>query len=616
MKFQNADFLDVVLPFYAELVNRTVLRPTALPSLQISLVSQTPLTREEAIQALDSVLALNGITVIPQGEKFITVQQSTAANTEGAAFSKKKASELPEAAQYLTQIVQLTNVLPSEVVQIITPFAKNPAGIVPIDANRILVLRDYAINVKRMMEIIEEIDVHVPAEVQMKLIPIKYAPVADISAVLGSLTSGGVASTTGRTTGTTGRTTGRTGSTLGRGTTGTTFGQPGTTGQPGSTQFRQPGTTFTPQQNIPGQQPGASSALSSFQDRMRDIINRAASGGSGLPLGEAKIIPDERTNSLLVFGTAEEIKEVEKIIKELDVVQQQVLIEAIIMEVTLDDTRNIGFSFAQNPKSLGAGNLTFGGSRNVDFGSSITNALPGGLPGGFSYYGLLGNDWEVAMTAIATDGSINVLSRPRIQTSHAKEAYLFIGNTVPFITGTFTDINGGARSQFQNQQVGITLSIFPLINDDGLVVLDIVQNVQQLGTPTTIDGNPVPTTTERNAQANVAVKNGDTIILGGFISSTKSKGTSGVPYLKDIPLLGALFRSRNNSNQRVELIALIRPTVLKTPELAAVHTAEEREKLWGVRRAEQELLDEEKAAHAKEKALLEKRQRAKDAVQP
>jgi general secretion pathway protein D len=157
---------------------------------------------------------------------------------------------------------------------------------------------------------------------------------------------------------------------------------------------------------------------------------------------------------------------------------------------------------------------------------------------------------------------------------------------VPYVTGTyFGGINGQASSQYQQTFVGIDLEVTPLINPDGLVVMDISQDVQQLGTPTIIDGNPVPTTTQRSAQAKVSVRDRDTIILGGFISTTKSNSKSGIPLLKDIPGLGYLFRSTADTSERVELVVLIHPTVLPTPESAALVATHERNKLPGVKAA-------------------------------
>ncbi|HWY77057.1 MAG TPA: secretin N-terminal domain-containing protein, partial [Verrucomicrobiae bacterium] len=318
--------------------------------------------------------------------------------------------------------------------------------------------------------------------------------------------------------------------------------------------------------------------------------------------GQTKIIADERTNSLLVFASQQDMDMITNIIAKLDVVLAQVLIEAIIMEVTLSDDDTLGLSYLQNaPSTPGNYFSGIGGIKNGSFLSpgsfagTATNAA-NGLPGGLSYFANFGNDFQATLTAIADNHKVKVLSRPRIQTSHAVPASLQIGDTVPYVTGTyFNGINGTPNSQYQQTFVGINLQVTPLINPDGLVVMDITQDIQQLGTPTTIDGNPVPTTTKRTAQAKVSVRDRDTIMLGGFISETKTKDISGVPILKDIPGLGYLFRSTADSSKRVELVVLLRPTVLPNPGDAALVALQDRKKMPAVRKA----LAEDEAAEAK-----------------
>ena len=218
------------------------------------------------------------------------------------------------------------------------------------------------------------------------------------------------------------------------------------------------------------------------------------------------------------------------------------------------------------------------------------------------------------------DSHVKVLSRPTIQTSHAVPASLQIGSTVPYVTGTyFNGVNGTPSSQYQQTFVGINLQVTPLINADGLVVMDITQDVQQLGPSTpTIDGNPVPTTTKRTAQAKVSVMDGDTIELGGFISSTKSDSKSGVPLLKDIPVLGYLFRSTTAEYDRTELIVLIRPTVLKTPESAAMTARSEQRRVLDVRAAiEEDDLDRANRIKKGDEMSAQRQQAIqKDKVQP
>jgi len=583
--------LEQILDFYSKMIGRTLLRsPTLQPTLLITLRSHSLLTRSETITALETVFGMNNITVIPIGEKFVKVVPAAEAGTAGGEFSDKKAKDLREAGEYVTQIVQLKYAVAQEVQQAIQYFAKTPASLIALPTSNTLILRDYSENIKRMLEVIEKIDKVTEMEVKPEVIPIKYALASDISQVLGSLTASGPGVSVGRS------------SSRGAGVT------PGGY-QPGATGINQ---GFGQQQQQLGAIPGQSalgaagtSSRSAFQRNLQGIVNRIATGGTGdfQVIGNAKIIADERTNSLLIFANDQDMVMIKDIIARLDVVLAQVLIEAIIMEVSLDNGQSLGISYLQQPQRVG--NWVAGGGVNngqsAPSGGTNSTGLLGiqNLASGFSYFGSFRDDFDIAITALANDSRINVLSRPRIQTSHAVPATLFIGDTVPYITGStfgsgFGGDFGNSRSQYQEKRVGITLDVLPLINPDGLVVMDIQQNIQQLGTSVVIDGNQVPTTTERSASAKVAVRDRETIILGGFISTSRNKSKSGVPYLKDIPGLGILFRSSSDTMRRVELIVLLRPTVLPTPEAAALVAATERDKLSGVKQGEFEIREMER----------------------
>ncbi|MCD6052059.1 MAG: gspD, partial [Verrucomicrobia bacterium] len=305
LRFPNMEmmqFLDV----YAEQVGKTLIYGQQLTGLlknQVTLKIQTPLTKAELIQAMESVLAQNGVAIVPMGDKFATVVPEALAFQQGARFKTTGADQIVEAQSFETRIVSLTNALPSEVQAVLTPFSKVPNGIIAIDGTRKLILRDYAVNLKRMVELIEQLDVNIPMEVELELIPIKYALSADMASVLGSLTSGGAV--TGGTTSSRNRT-GGLGSTSRTGSTGGSLGVGGNTSAGGIQSLQNQARPGQP--NVPGQQ-------SAFQNQLASIVNRAAQGGNNPILGDAKIIPDERTNALLVFGTKEERKMIKDIIE-------------------------------------------------------------------------------------------------------------------------------------------------------------------------------------------------------------------------------------------------------------------------------------------------------------
>ena len=636
--FQGVD-VSQVLDVYAKLVNRTVLR-AALPDAKIVLKTQTPLTKTEAIEALQAVLALNNISVINIGDKFVKVAQSDQANFMGAAINTSDATNLPDLGSYVTHITQLRYVKPSVMVPLITPFAKLPNAVYAIDDNGILVIRDYAENVKRMLEMISKIDVSVPAEYISEVIPIRYAKVEDIASALQSLggSGGSTVSIGGGTSG--GRISGLSGGNTGTGISG--FGGGGgvngyQSGSSGINGFGGAGgSTGSAFGNRTSTANGtATTGGGTFAQRLNNVINQANGGGSSKDqiqlFGQTKIIPDDSSSSLLIFATRQDMVMIKDIISKLDVPLAQVLIEAVIMDVTLGSTFNLGFAAQQNPKAFTGGNITNAviGGGGFNNGPGILNFLTGSLSGtnsstattgasalssaltpggGLSYFGNIGPNFDVAVNAAASDNNATVIQRPRIQTSQAKPAQFFVGETVPYVTSTY---NGGGTfgnsSSYSQLSVGVELDVTPYINPDGLVVMDIQQEIDDLdgSTPITGVGN-VPNTTKRTLNAEMAVRDRDTVMLGGFIRSDKSTARSGVPFLQDIPLLGELFASRADSKDREELIVLMRPTVLKTPELAAENTIKEGQRLPGVSAAaaddasyERSLIDAERKKEAR-----------------
>ncbi len=641
INFQGVD-VNQVLEVYAKLVGRTLLRGQ-VPQASIILKTETALTKAEVIQALQAVLSLNGVALIDVGDKFVKVLPITEAGTAGGKFNSADAAHLPELGTYVTHIVQLKYLKPSVVVPLITPFSKLANAVVPIEDNGILVLRDNAENVKRMLEMIDRIDVSVPAEYISEVIPIKYAQASDIANALNSLGGSGGSSTvsigsssssrvngiSGNHSGGFGGSSGGFGGSGGYGGTGgglngisggggiggSTFGSQGQTSAFGSTGSTANGTPATG---------------SSFQQRLNSIISRASADGGKQDaiqvFGQTKIIADQRSNALLVFATRADMENIKHVINQLDVLLAQVLIEAVIMDVNLGSTLNYGVSVAQGPQNYGntqGGPITgAGGAVNGPSLQGLVNGLKNGLTNsysgnnlgaGISYFGNIGPNWDVAMSAVANDNNATVIQRPRIQTSQAKPATFFVGNTVPYVTGTYYGggYAGGNSSQYSQLSVGVELDVTPFINPDGLVVMDINQEIDDIQGYTSIDGNQVPNTDKRTLSSEIAVRSLDTIMMGGFIRTDKSKTLSGVPILMDIPILGALFSNHASSKSREELLVLMRPTVMTTPEAAAAQTLREERRLPGISAAAADDTAYERSMVAAERKAEMERAKAK-----
>jgi Mg-chelatase subunit ChlD len=182
---------DQVLDLYGKLVNRQILRPAPLPAPPISFSTSTPLTKHEAVQALEGALALNGITMVNVGDKFMKAVPEAQGNASGGRFDTNSAAQLPELGQYVTQVVQLKYAKPSELVGAIQPLAGISNSILPIDSSQMLVFRDTPENVKRISELVAKVDVATPSEYVSEVIPIKHAKASDIASALNSLSSGG-----------------------------------------------------------------------------------------------------------------------------------------------------------------------------------------------------------------------------------------------------------------------------------------------------------------------------------------------------------------------------------------------------------------------------------------
>jgi general secretion pathway protein D len=613
---------DQFFDIYSQISGRTVIRNYQLQGLQkVTLKAATDWTRQEAVFAMDAVMAQNGVAMIPIGDKFVKAVPMQFAATEGAAPSKVKPTGYDQNEAFITQVVKLEVVKPTDLQQLLSTFTKSPQGITAFDNTQTVVIRDYASNVKRMLEVIKRVDV-APKEPDYKLeaIPVKYGKVIDLYNTMQALISGGGSGGTAGTTGTQGQ--GQLGAQRGRfGGGGSRFGGGGFGGGfggggygglggyggggygSGMYPYEESVERLTPEQlatPTPANRTSVGGAQANVQNRINQIARRAASGASADEvqlLEDAKIVPDERSNKLLVFANKRDMVMITNIVSKVDVLLAQVLIEAIIMEVTLADSYKLGISWAQQPKNFGNGSAGAGAINNgPGFLNSITN-FPVGSPSGFSYFGTIANDWNVAINALADNNSIKVVSRPRIQTSHAVPGSFFVGETVPYVTG-FTDYGGvtgttglNTSSMIQQANIGFSLFVTPFITPDGYVVMDIAQDFSTRGNDVSINNNPVPIINGRNAQSTLTVHDGDTIMMGGFITENRSKDNSGVPFLKDIPGLGVLFRSRNDNNNRTELIVLMRARIVRSPEEAAMVAAQEKNDLPGVRQAEKELKD-------------------------
>ncbi len=285
----------------------------------------------------------------------------------------------------------------------------------------------------------------------------------------------------------------------------------------------------------------------------------------------ARVIADKDNNALLILASAAEYETIEAAIRKLDLVPRQVLIEVTIAEVTLKDELKYGLEWFFSNGSKVSGKLDTGAS-------GIAQLVPG-LSAVFT--GKAG-DIKGVLNALATDSKLKVISSPRVTVADNQTAKIQVGDKVPTISQTQTvsgtTTTSGIISTVQYIETGVLLSVTPRINAGGLVGLEINQEVSN-ATTTTSSGIDSPTIQKRAAESTVTVQSGETLILAGLIKEDKTRASSGVPGLSEIPLLGGLFGSQSVLDNRTELVILITPHVMETPKQAAEITQEYRKRL-------------------------------------
>lgn len=624
--------LDQFLRMYQESAGRIVLRGQNLPlqtQIDFNIPEGLTLSPEERIQMFDTILALNGVTSIPTGEKAVLMVPSPQAMQEGGAFSGKDGKEYAEASQFVTHVVQLKHVEIQDAVDTVKQFAKNQNGIIGIPATKTLVLRDFAINVKRMLEVLKRIDVEVEKDWELEVIPIKYGRVEDIYATMGSVISGGGgggAAGTGAAVGATGGlgqggrgsqggfggggrgsqfNSGSRG--IGRGGYGGGYGSGGYGGGYGGggigggfTPYSEE-TTLLPQQNSTTAVGGtAGTRGTTFQGRLNQTGRAGQASQAEALVTDAQITPDMRSNSLIVYASKKDMAMIKKVLEKVDTLLPQVLIEGIVMTVSRGDTFNFGVSAGQRPKQF---NSTIKGGGQVNNGTDslgsgidfLSGALTNGNYGtgnGLGYAAMLGKSWDVAINAAATDSRTDVIQRPRLITSHAVEASFFVGSSIPFVQGGY-NYGGSSSYNYTTIPVGITLSVTPFLTPDNLVVMQVTQEISGVADAGDPGKGVPPTTDQKTAESTVTVRSGDVILMGGYLDNNTLSSHSGVPLLKDIPLLGNLFKSKSRNASKKELLILVRPTILPRPQDVADMTTQQRMSSGAIQELERRTLEDD-----------------------
>ncbi|MFZ6872767.1 type II secretion system secretin GspD [Undibacterium sp. Di27W] len=582
---------------------------------QINLVSETPLTKDQAYKLLTSTLRLQGFSVVTADGYSKVVPESDAKLQPGPTHNTSaEKSESSKGDQVVTQIYKLNYESSANIVTILRPLISPNNTINGNPTNNTVVITDYADNIKRLNKIIAALDI--PATTDMDVILIKHGIASDVAAMVSKVidAGGGAADPTKPVL----LADPRSNSILVRASSVakanqiksliTKLDQPTT--QPGNvhvvylknaeaeklaqtlrsivTGDTSSGRSSTSSLSNVGSSangtnsPVASNGAASTQtSSMPSFSNNSTSGTSGGGGGAAGYIQaDASTNTLIITASEPVYRNLRTVIEQLDARRAQVYVEALIVEISADKANELGVQWMglsgnSNSNYRVGGGTSFSTKGNNLLALAAGNAASSGsvLPGNGMSLGIFRQiNGQLGLGALAhvlqTDGNANVLSIPNIVTLDNEEANIVVGKNVPLITGQFTTAASGTAgvNPFQTidrKQVGLKLKVKPQISEGGTVKLAIYQEVSSVDDTTNAAGI---ITKERSITTNVLVDDGQIIALGGLIEDSTTDGVEKVTGLGDIPIIGNLFKYQSSKRTKTNLMVFLRPTVIRNAE--------------------------------------------------
>ena len=553
---------------------------------KVRVISSKPVTQAELYDLFLSILDVQGYTAVRSGKVIRIVPAKDARSSPVPIMADQSAVGSDE---YVTQVIRLDNISAAKLIPVLRPLVPQQAHMAAYAPSNAIIISDIRSNIGRIVEIIERMD---RSAVQTtEIIRLKYGVAEDVVTMLNTLEK----------------------SRQGEGAEADKEAVLVADKRTNSVVVTADELTVDRIRKLvsyldtPLEQSGNvrviyleyadAMEVADVLTRVVQNISRLEEGGSNRRQGnsDSTIEADEGTNSLIITADTDEMAALEAVIARLDIRRAQVLIEAIIVEMDMTEGQELGLQWlfsndsgmfgsnisaseAQRQRNQGIADalLPDDGSENIG-----TRAVAGALsqvPGTTLGWGVVDEDltMTVILNALESDANSNILSTPSLLTLDNEEAYITVGQQVPFVTGSYTNTGtgNGAQNPFQTierQSVGVTLRVTPQINEGDAVVLDIVQEVSSVA-PSLLASDVI--TNERKIETMVLANDNDIVVLGGLVKDEVTDQTQGVPFLSDIPLLGRLFRNDSVSVTKNNLLVFIRPTIIRDDEDLAGATAE------------------------------------------
>ena len=579
LNLKNADIREVVTQISAITGKSFIIDPRVKGN--VTVVSNTKMDSDTTYELFLSVLRVHGYAAVPSGNVIRIVQQVLAKQSGNPGdFSDNTSSE-----ELVTQVISVRNTASAELVKILRPLIPQYGHIAGLTSPNALIISDHASNIARLAEIVNRIDVAETSTTE--IVQLKEAWVEDMVALLEQLAP----------------------EQIGKGAKGpnkiTLVASERTNsivikGDPGSISRV---VALIQQLDIPANRAGtiqvvrlAHSDAAELAAILKELISQNGKGDKPGQDIATSIQADEALNALVIKADPSTMAELKDIIAKLDVRRLQVLIEAVIVEVTTTFNRKLGTEFSVVDAGSNVPLISTTNTNISNLVNSIATAAAGGataLPSldsnvvGAGRLSETGSNFALLISALATNNNVDLLSTPSITTMDNEEAKIFVGQNVPFRTGSTTTGSNGTTNPFttiQRQEVGLTLDVTPHVHDGSLIRLEISQEVSEVVENQNIGsaGSADLITSTSTIDTTVLADNNEIIILGGLIRNNTTGTENKVPFLGDIPVLGRLFKSTTTGTEKKNLMIFLRPTVLNSVEKVKEVTARKYSGVWEV----------------------------------
>lgn len=629
-----------LVKFYAEITGRNAIIGDAkeLRGAEVSIISHSPVTVNEAEQAIISALEVAGYTLIINGSTVKVIKTDQASQ---APISVGQGASIPWSDKFVTQIIPLSNVSVSDVNQVVSGLISGKGKVIGYVPSNTLIITDSANNLRKVFRVIQELDIAAPKS-RLEVVPVEFAEAAEIKTIIDELYGVGVEAPTTSSSRSSSSSSRRTPARRTPKRDEPTTGESVTAGSESKYISKVLSDERTNSLIVLANEQGHS-AVRDILDKLdvdadltrrsqihvvklehakaEDVANvlanlseggsssskttssrrtptrttsssskkkstsgsgKADSGPSGVLAAfdsGMRITHDETTNSLVIIASPEDFAVVKLVIDELDAKRRQVFVDAVVLELSSDDTFDLGLAYHGpmlpnneelvsiaggqfNATSLGLSQDLLSGLALGVYGESVTVPFADGTELSVPAFG-------VVLNALKTNSAVNIVSNPNLMTLDNEEAKIVVGRKIPFPTSsTVNQLTGTPVVSYQREDVAITLEMTPRVNSEDYVTLEIALEVAEVEED---DSGLDPAqsgfiTSKREVETVALVKDNQTVVLGGLVGATDTEVESKVPVLGDLPVLGFLFRGSRETSRKTNLMVFLTPHIVDDEE--------------------------------------------------